>query len=146
MEKLIKLGLIGIVLALLGYATGRYFQPAKVEIRTEEKVRTVLIETVKKKRIKIKIIRPDGTIEEKEIEEDITINEKDKSKDTKTEKIVTNSKAQWRASLLAGKRDGIDLTLPMYGVSIEKRLIGPTFVGVWATNKKDFGISIGLEF
>lgn len=149
MEKLIKLAAAGLVLALLGYAFGRYMQPAKVEVRVEEKVKTVLVETSKKKKIKVKIIRPDGTIEEREVEEDVTITEKERVREVEKEKIITNAKPQWKAGVLAGLNT-VHSKEFSYGVQVERRIIGPVFMGVWGTttnnDDQSAGVSISLEF
>lgn len=145
-ENAAKLVIAGLLLGLLGYAVGRYVQPAKVVTKVEEKVKTVLVETTKKKKIKVRIVKPDGTIEERETEEDITVVEKEKVKEVEKEKLVESQKTQWKASLFAGSRSGESLVTPMYGVIVEKRFMGPVFLGGWATDQKDFGVSVGLEF
>jgi hypothetical protein len=130
-------------LLLLGYAFGRYAQPAKVvtkEVKVIQQVETVKhdVQTVIKE-----VVKKDGT------KETVTVIE-DKSKDytqTKTKDHVTqttsNVKPQWRVQGLVGT----DLNFqPIYGAGIERRIVGPVSAGIYANTKKQVGLSVSLEF
>jgi hypothetical protein len=139
--------LLAILLAFgVGYGSGRYVQPAKVEIKTQEVIKEV--EVVKHDTITVtkEIKKPDGTTEI-----DTTITDKDVETTTiadvkKTEETITNLKPQWNVRGLVGV-SSFNFANPMvYGLNIERRIIGPIFVGAWGTTDKSAGLSIGLEF
>ena len=137
---------VGIAI-LMGYAFGRYAQPAKIQIQTQtviKEVQTVQHNTVTEtKEVKL----PNGTVEE-----DTTVTDKDidttSTQESKTmSETITNTKPQW---LLQGGA-GYDFTRiePMYEVGISHRWIGPIFLGVQgidsSTNKSVLGL-VTLEF
>jgi hypothetical protein len=151
-ENLIKdvrvmgIGVLIIIIAIaVGYGFGRYVQPAKVvtvvkEVKTDNQVVdknivTTVTETKK----------PDGSDTIVTKTEDKSV-DKTKENDTfNSTTTTTNQKTQWRVSALAGLRYD-NLTTPNYGAIVEKRLLGPIFVGAWGNSGKEAGISIGLEF
>lgn len=120
-----------ILIGLLGYATGRYIQPAKVETHeiqvVKQEVRTITKE----------ITSPDGTITKEVTNE--TVSEKDNSKDSK----VNNVKSQWKAQALVGLDSDFK---SLYGIDVEHRFIGPVSAGAWVNTNREFGISVSLEF
>ena len=143
-ETLIKLGIVAALIAG-AYAVGRYLQPNKVVTKVETVVKEVAV--VKKdvqiieKETKLK----DGTI----IKETTTIDksqETTKKEDTtKSSVTVENSKPQWKVHGLAEKLNK-EITNPTYGVLIERRILGPAWVGVKYNTQSELGISIGVEF
>lgn len=143
MNNLSKLGIAAILL-LLAYGTGRYLQPAKVEIITETIIKEVEvikrdIETIKKKKTS-----PDGTVEEEETTRDKSTETRDKDQTDKSRSIVANDKSQWRIRGDIGydlkNKDGV------YGVGFEKRYMGPVSLGMWFNNKEHAGFSTSIEF
>lgn len=127
---------ISLILLAVGYGVGRYLQPARIEIKKEQ------VEVVKKdiKIVEKLITRPDGTTEKETITEDKTKTEKE----TLESSLTINKKPDWKVSGLSG----LDLSSKsqFYGVQVDRRIIGPVFVGVTATTNKTIGLSVGMEF
>lgn len=77
----------------------------------------------------------------------------DKEKDTKT---TTDTKTQtavadWRISGMAGVNYGsvADMKLKdamIYGGVVEKRILGPIYMGGFGTTSKEVGLTLGLQF
>jgi hypothetical protein len=135
----------GILLVLIGYATGRYLQPAQIETQIKEVIKEV--EVVKKDTVTVvhEVKRPDGTVEIDTRTEDKSVITTQTDKKTEQQSIITNIKPQWKASGLAAVDFNNDRRLT-YGISVERRLLGPVFVGVQGYDNKMIGISVGLEF
>lgn len=128
--------------ALVGYAGGRYVVPGKVTIKTE--VVTKEVEVVKHDTVTVtkEIKNLDGTVETDTVVTDKDISSTKSTQDATSEKIVENQKPQWKAQGLAG------LTFQgqqIYGGDLERRIIGPVFLGAWGTNQ-GAGVSLSLEF
>lgn len=82
------------------------------------------------------------------------------SKQTETQKIVEKQSItvrgapQWQVSLMAGTNWSIVRLSPqipyldplVLGVLVNRRIVGPVFVGGWVNTSKEFGISLSLEF
>lgn len=144
MNDYVKIAIGVLVAAGLGYAFGRYAQPARVEIKKEievrEKEKTTHDTIVTEKEIH----RPDGTIEKEKKTEDKTTNSSSTDTKEKTSKVVVSEKPQWKAGVLAGY-DLIGIK-PVYGAQVEKRILGPISAGVWGTTQSTVGASLSLEF
>jgi hypothetical protein len=137
--------IIVLVLVAVAYAFGRYMQPANIEIQTREVIKTVEVNKVEKRKIKVRIVRPDGTVEERWVEEDITVTQKENAKEKESSKKVTNQKTQWKVHALAGVTDS-KFDQIKYGVQIERRIVGPIFLGAYGMQGGVVGLSIGMEF
>lgn len=153
----LKLGLVGLVLVLVGYAFGRYVQPATVITKTEDHEVIKYVERTTKEKdnnkdiVIIETRLPDGTIRKEThiVDKGRVIIDKSKegsdTKDSKSETIVSNTKPQWKAAGLLGVAD-YSLSNRIYGLEIERRILGPIFVGAWGMTNKQLGVSVGLEF
>lgn len=133
MKKFLLIGLFACAAA--GYGVGRYLQPARIEIKKEQ------VEVIKKdiKVVERIVTRPDGTTEKETVTEDKTLSQKE----TLDQSLVVNKKPNWKASGLAG----LDISeSQFYGVQVERRILGPFFVGAMVTTNKTIGLSIGMEF
>lgn len=114
------------LLLVVAFAVGRYTAPAKVveSVKTEIQVKrdTVVVEKVRK----------DGT--------KVTVTKiKDRSEEaTKKEKIIDFRRPEW---LLGG---GID-TKGGYVLSVDRRILGPIFIGAFGSTSGIFGAKIGIE-
>lgn len=140
--KYIALGVL--VAAGLGYATGRYAQPAKVVIQTKEVVKTVTVVQHDTVTVVKEVKHPDGTTET-----DTTITDKDKDttsdSDTKTaSETITNLKPQWKAGVQAGYN--FSSFQKVYGAQIDRRILGPLFIGAWGNSDHAGGVSVSIEF
>jgi hypothetical protein len=160
--------ILSILLVSTGYAAGRYIAPEKVVTKIETKVeikeiikwKTNLSKDEKKDKeiVIIETIMPDGTIKrEKRIIDKGTIkldlskqSEKDSSttKSEKKQEIKIKNSPDWKLSgmvLVSPKSQIIDSGLT-YGLLIERRIIGPFYLGAFAINNGAIGASIGVTF
>lgn len=133
-----------LVVAGLGYGFGRYMQPAKIQIKKEEVIKEV--EVVKKDVVVVEKIttNKDGTTVVERRTEDKSTERSSTDTRTKESTLVINVKPQWRVQGMVGYRGQLDR--PMYGAGIERRILGPVFVGAWGNTEKQFGLSAGFEF
>ena len=144
MNQYIKNTLVILVVAATGYGFGRYVQPAKVTVKTE-----IITKEVEHKQNNIitdtkEIKKPDGTIEIDTTTEDKSVTNTTTNIDQKTVQSVENLKPQWKISGTAGFR--VNRVGAVYGVLVERRIIGPIFVGLYGNDDKQGGLTIGLEF
>lgn len=161
---------LGAVAALaVAFAAGRYSTPTRVELRTEwltrvQTVRTTRVERVTDTKYKRVIVKqPDGSsieTETGEIHESTKTAENTKSDETGKEvtKSVTSHAPQWSIFVSGGvvfptagtSSGGFTASLaPTVGIEVHRRLIGPTWGGVWFRalgGPPSGGLSIGLEF
>ena len=121
---------IGIVLLCIGlsFAYGRYSAPKSLE--TKEVVRK---ET---EYITREVKQPDGTVTKEVIYRDI----KETDKTAKT----IYEKPNYKASVIP--QYNFDSKEVTYAGTIEKRISGPIFVGIYADTKKTIGATISIEF
>jgi hypothetical protein len=148
MENWQKILVAILVSAVVGFAFGKYALPGKVQIKTQEveKIVTVVQHDTVTETHEVK--RPDGTVIT-----DTTIKDRDTANtstvDTKkSSETITNQKPQWKVQGLVGLSTK-DLGQPAYGVGVERRIIGPIFVGAWGLSKsteQTAGLSVSLEF
>lgn len=132
-KYLIMLG-IGVGLLAAGYVTGRYFQPARIETKTVEK------EVIKKDiRTVIKEVKSDGTQTTTEIVDN------SESWNTSVEQFKAMQKPQWKAQVLVGVKD-FKLSDPIYGVGVERRVLGPFSAGVYGKTNNEYGLTLSMEF
>lgn len=116
-----------ILVILFAGAVGRYTAPVKVQTKEVVKKSTeYIVRTVKS---------PDGTITKEKIKKDTS--QKD------TAKIVDFKKPQYKVSLFP--KYNFDKKVVEYGGSIEKRVFGPVFAGVYA-DSASIGIVVSSEF
>lgn len=130
-----KIGL-GVLALAIAFASGRYFAPVKIQ---EKQVVKEVVRT-EKEYVTREIKKPDGTVIKEVIVTDTVKTAKEKTK----EKIVTNEKPNYKASIIP-KYSFKDYKIS-YGASVEKRLMGPVFGGVYADTDKNLGVVISLEF
>ena len=144
------------ILALLmlcgvSFGLGRYMTPEHVEYREVEVVKEVIKEVVKeniKKNTQTKTVEtwyPDGrhTIETYILNQDTIIIEKEllaeKEIKKEIEKIIDNKKPNWLVGVSYGNRQD-------YGITVDRRVLGPIFLGAYAKTDKDLGIAVKMEF
>lgn len=129
----IKNIIIGVILAAgIGYAFGRYAQPARVE--TQEK-RVVVKET---EVIVREVRQSDGTVIKETITKDTSKKENDKS----------NKKTSEKSKYLISGMAGYSFTdkKENYGAAVQMRLGGtPFFGGVYGNTDRGVGAIISLE-
>jgi hypothetical protein len=62
--------------------------------------------------------------------------------------LSTENKPDWNISLLVGASTGSKLLPPPMtaGVHVQRRILGPVYVGVWGMTDVSAGLSVGFEF
>lgn len=173
-RRLITCALVALALAGGGYALGRFTTPTKVETRTVEVTKIVEVEKEVVREVKgrdivwtrVVEVRPDGssTTTEREATKERVETETKRDTETTTEatreatKVVTNAKPQWRASVLVGGSLAFPIrqvvssveVSPAFGGHVERRLVGPFWVGAWGVGAPRGyamgGLSLGVEF
>lgn len=151
---------------IVGLAVGRFAAPTKVVTKTEvkdveKKVEKKTTDSQKNKKnnkivIVVETVMPDGTRrkETKIVDRgSITIDnssteerESDRTTETKTEKIVERSHDGLliyglAAAQLTDWAGGLE-----FGGGVQKRLLGPFWLGAYGTNKATVGVTVGVSF
>lgn len=146
---------------LAAFAFGRWSSPEKVktEIKTvevEKKTEDTQIDSDKNRHKETKVVEithPDGTKEKttQTVEDSQSTKKTDQSvtdntqKSTEEVKEITYATAKVTISALAGLNVS-SLSLPVYGASVTKPILGPITVGLWGLSNSTIGGSIGLTF
>jgi hypothetical protein len=139
-----KICLAILLAAGLGYAGGRYAQPSQVVIQTKEVVKTVTVVQHDTVTITKQVKKPDGTTET-----DTTITDKDvdttnSSMKESSSETITNLKPQWKATGQYGYN--FSSAEKVYGAEVDRRILGPIFVGVWGNSDHVGGLAVSVEF
>lgn len=124
------IAIIIVISAVAGGAITRYYMPKTVTVE-HETTKTVTVTHTEEKTL------PDGT---KVV--DSTTTENQSKQDSKTTQSSPDNK-KWLVMLGAGT--GVNLQ-PFYQIQVNRRLLGPLFVGVNASTDSRIGISLGVEF
>lgn len=143
-----------------------------VEEKVEWKERIVTNTEIKEV---VKYVKVTSTVTEREITttkpDGTTVVEKEKTRtnentqvdssrntnsttDTKVEAKVDTKTVRIQRDWRVGGTVGVDFSNPfpssfgdlVYGASVERRIIGPIYLGVWGNTGKQGGISVGVEF
>jgi len=152
------------VIILASFMVGRYTVPTKTITKTEIQVVTKTVEVdktatqVDKDVIVTETDKPDGTkVKETQYVDRVNtettdIKNSQTKSDSKSETITTNEKYNWNVAALAGVNSEQSLFDKQigYGAIVQRRIIGPFYLGVWGegfgTPVKSGGISIGGSF
>lgn len=145
MEYLKDKRLLLIVALIVGVVIGYYSKPAKVEIKeivkTVEVVKEVEVKSKDQKYIQIK--KPDGTVITKIDTHEDSKKESDKKIESYVEKSKTvEARSNWSVSALIKPQNN----QPLYGLVIERRILGPLKIGAFGTIEKSYGLTVGMEF
>lgn len=160
-----KIIIAGLVILLGGVAIGRYTLPAKVVTKTETQIVTqVVTKTVEvdktdyhKNKVLVETVttKPDGTVVRKRefldkseiVKDDRTNTDTNSNSSTTTHtessKTYANDKGSVRA-LVARNMDHISEDI--YGVGVEKKILGPFTLGAFGLTDKTLGLSLGMTF
>lgn len=156
--------LIGLGLLILGAAFGRWAAPSKVVEKEVIKYQDKIVEKIvyqkdttehhHKVTIKLTKVLPDGTrTTETKIydSDDINIVQNGstdkidvKTGETTTEKTTEYTKDQYL--LLASQKLNISDKTTSFGLGVNKRFLGPIYLGVFGFADRTIGASIGLSF
>ncbi len=131
--------ILALIVTIVSAGLTRYLFP-RIETQTVDVVHEVIKKDI---RTITKIVeKPDGTKE-------TTIDETDKSTDKKTEKHTetTYQNKDWQVAGTA-ETDYTQLQEVKldYGVHIQRRILGPFYLGALINTNKQVGVSLGLEF
>lgn len=140
-----KKALISIAVIAIVFTAGRFSKPTKVETKTVTKVETVKVEGKTRIVYRDRVISPDGTITEKEVEREDTNTREESSSVASSEKTVQNDVGLVLAALavvdvkdIKGERE--------YAIVASKRVIGALNVTAMATSDKKIGVGLGWSF
>lgn len=134
---------IGTVALLIAFAGGRWTSPVKI-VETERK-QTNTDRDKHRETTTTETVTPGGTkTTVTKTTEDTKTERKTDTVDTKTKETGSSSKVTVAA--LAGVRLN-DLTkAPVYGLSIQRPLLGPLGAAVWGLSDTTLGVGISLSF
>jgi hypothetical protein len=174
-KRPILIGAAALALLLAAYSAGRYATPAKVVtknrfVEVEKVVERVRVETViQTVEVVKKDVRtvtrweknPDGRVIVTKTEEDKTETKNEADTATKAEsvkvverekiverlKIVESKRPDWLIGAQIGVKDVFaPLNGTIYGATIDRRIIGSAYLGVWANTSGAVGVGLRLEF
>lgn len=154
---------IGVAI-LVAFGVGRYTAPVKVQekevIKYVDKVVEKIVEvnntSSKQNKVVIKFttIKPDGTkttelrtyyTNEIEVTSKLVDEKKETTNvDKTTEKVVEYKKDDNILALNA--KASLDSIIPTYGLSYQRRIIGPIYLGAFGFTDKTFGLNLGISF
>lgn len=156
---LIKKYLPYIIILAIGGAFGFYYAPEKVKTKIEYKEKIVEIEKekiveVNKRRTSTHIIMteyPDGkkVTETFIIDESIELIEVEKEKIVYKDKVIVKEKeinkkkADW---LVKASMQVLPYDSTIYTLDVNRRILGPIFLGASVNTKLDTNVGVGLEF
>lgn len=135
----------GILLLVIGYAAGRYVQPAKVVTKTETVTKTNTVVQEHVHTVVQTVVKPNGEKVITKTTDNNSVEKNNTSSDSSASTVTTYSKPQWRAQGLVGLST-INLSSSIYGVGVERRILGPIFVGAYGKTNSEAGLSLSLEF
>ena len=149
-----RIGLLsgsGVILILVGVAIGFHIRPYRLKLWKEVvTVEKIVKEEVTKKDVKTTITKNiDGT-EVTVIEDKTTIDSttsKDSATKSKESKTIENKKNDWHIAIDGRVKpfEGNFLS-PTYGASIDRRVLGPFWLGIYGSTDKSFGARLGMSF
>lgn len=126
-----------VVVAAVSAGVTRYYFP-QVEVKNTEVVKEVVRNDIKT--VVREVVRQDGS---KEIITEIV--DKSTKKETSTSETIIASKNQWMVAVGANlKLSNKDLIV--YDLQVQRRILGPFFLGARGTTDQSVGVSIGMEF
>lgn len=138
-------GLFAIVALSLSFGLGYFATPSK--IKTKEVVKTETVKVEGKTRIvyRDRIIHPDGTIVEKEVEREDSNTRTETSSNSTSESSVTKDTGLTLGALAITDVKSIGKELE-YGVHVSKRVLGALSVNALVTTDKKVGLGLGWSF
>lgn len=153
----VRKGALLVVIFLVGLATGRYTLPAKIVTKTEIQTVTKVVKdtTQDKKDNTVTTItetkKPDGSVVTQT--QIVDKNQTDTKTDVKTDKDMVSKSSetetrdvnQLGVNGLVGLRVGAGESLT-YGVSVQRKLLGPVEIGAFGFTDRLVGFSLGLRF
>jgi hypothetical protein len=173
MEVSVKNLVIGASVAVVAsFMVGRFTVPTKVVTKTEIQTVVKTVEVAKEMKktdqkkdrdvVITETTKPDGTkVKETHYvshSDTVTLDTRTDTKNTqastdiKSETITTNEKGNWNIAALAGVNSKDELWQKQigYGAIVQRRIIGPFYLGGYAngfgSSSQSYGVSIGGSF
>lgn len=143
----------GLIIGALGFAFGRYSAPVKTITKTETKT----VEVIKEVKVasqqnnrQIHIVTtkyPDGRVvtETFILNKDTIVISDNKESVKENTVVVTKEVYNKKPDYLVGVLVETDYSKPIYGVSIDRRILGPIFLGAYGKTDKQVGLSLKME-
>ncbi len=134
----------GVSIVALSFAAGRYSVPLQVK---EEKAKADNSVVERQKDIVTKVVtvtKPNGEkVRTKDVVETVHTDRKNDIKEIESKTVTKDSDKFYISGLT-----GIDIASKsfMYGLSLQKNIIGPIIGGAFGFNTGVYGLSIGLQF
>lgn len=125
-----------LISAIISGAVVNYYFP-KITTKTVETTKEVV-------RTDIQTVVHTVTLPNGAVDSTTTIVDHTQKVDTSKNIAVVNATKDW---LVSGSYSTSIHTLePIYGLQVNRRILGPAYVGALLNNKGEVGLSIGLEF
>ena len=144
--KQLKLILMVILVAAAAFFIGKYSNTQKTKIKTQFITQTVVVNHHDIRTVVHTVKEPNGTVVTNTTTQDnstVTGNGIKVAKSKETESGSTTS-GKWKISALAGVDfKGGNLA---YGAELDRKILGPIYVGAWGLSNSSFGVSIGFQF
>lgn len=144
--------LIGLAALAISFSAGRFSKPAEVVTEYKEKEVIVYKESKSEKKnvttTKRKTVSPDGTVTEEESTTDRSTTDTS-SEGSSTVEVASKTKTTGTSGI---KVDALvlakdpNLNEYEFGIAVSKRVLGNISLGVIATEKRQIGLTVGLEF
>lgn len=85
-----------------------------------------------------------SVLEEARIETRVEVREVEVVRELEVERIVRTPLPDWRVSGMVGLE--IDRVAPVYGLQVERRILGPIHLGVWGLSAGAVGLGVSVAF
>lgn len=141
MKKYLYYIISAVFVFLVGFFSARHTSPERIVTKEVEVVKTVVQKDTKT--IIKKVKSPDGTVTTEIVKEDKSNINQNTSKNKET---IVNNEKQWKATLFTSFEAIARPSEASYAASIERRIVGPIFVGVWGSTQGNGGVSVSVEF
>jgi hypothetical protein len=134
-----------VLVGIISFGSGRYLTPTKVvtQIKTVEVEHVIKDDNVVTTTHEVK--EPDGEDVVDTTTKDLTTTVTQEKEATEETKTVTTEKPQWKVSGIITAKP-LTLYQPSYGALVERRILGPVFIGAGANTDSTLYLSIGVEF
>jgi len=135
-------GVACMIVAIMSAGITRYYFPqVTTQTKTVEVQKSVIQDNIKTIVQTIKL--PNGEVDTTSTTIDNTVHTET---DTKTsQQIQLAPQKNWFVGAGAIVT-GVNFANPSYGVYVNRRIMGPFYLGASATTKGEFGVSVGMEF
>jgi hypothetical protein len=151
-NRKIRYALIGLAAIAISFSIGRFSKPA--EVVTEYKTKEIIVYKERKSEkknvttTKRKTVNPDGSITEEESTTDrsvIDTSSEGSSIKEMASKTTTIRTSGVKVDFVLLAKD-TNLNEYEFGIAVSKRVLGNISLGVIATEQRQVGLTVGLEF